>query len=235
MKIAGKGIPFLLTIWMIVLIQAFAYAQPYRIRVDSLKVDSKIYYGANSAQLKGPIVSVAGKNAPAIYRDAMANYVCDGVDDQVQITAAMDYISTNFNGGGTVFLIGDSFFVDQDTLSYCIFFDSTKHRAISIKGEGKYTTTIKIEGGANATAFGIYKTSRVSLSDFTIDGNDANNTAGGGIYPIASEEISLTNIHIDSVQAHAVSVLSSKHVYIGNVTADFSTAGHGIDIDRSTH
>jgi len=176
-------------------------------------------------------------------------YVCDGVDDHVQINQALDFVKDN---GGTVTLSAGTFIIDDNILF--------KGNNTSLEGAGMDQTTIKlvddagwdyyyqnansewvmhrggamIENTADANRF-------LSIKNLKIDGNKYNQS----IYnPITGETIQDTpDSHVFDGQGHYVAVDFSKrqgapesisdilfsHVFI------YENAGDGLVVDNGTN
>lgn len=82
----------------------------------------------------GQVLVVAAFNATSRQR-ANADYVCDGVADQVEINAAIDALvySVNTSSGGEIVIVGPEVFVSGPILL---------RRGVTIRGSGKASTTI---------------------------------------------------------------------------------------------
>jgi len=84
----------------------------------------------------------------------MADYVCDGIDDQIQIQAAID--SVGGNGGGVVELLPGTYTVstagaisDPRTINYCMQID---YDNVTIEGSGWNTKIIMADSVTKGTA-----------------------------------------------------------------------------------
>lgn len=110
--------------------------------------------------------TVAASNAPAWIR-AIANYVCDGTADDVQINAAL----TN-NPGGKVYL-------SSGTFNIASTINITQSNTV-LEGQGQ-STILKLVNASNTsviTATGdTYYIYNVKISNLTINGNKANQTS----------------------------------------------------------
>ena len=130
--------------------------------------------------LSHPSIFIASTDASA--RDkSRADYVCDGVADNVEIAAAIATLSTTY--GGMITLSPGTF-----TLAASI--GVTLEKGLHIRGSG-YGTVLALANGVNDYAIkftppaaGIW----AKFSDFRIDGNAGNQTAGGGISAAGSLE-----------------------------------------------
>jgi hypothetical protein len=122
--------------------------------------------------LTSPQLFVAASNASA--RDiSRADYVCDGVNDDVEILAALAALPSS---SGVVEMSSGQFNVGAEiniAASYK-----------TLQGQGQ-ATTIFVQNNANLrSAVAITGTSTVysKLKSFTINGNKANQTNGDGVY-----------------------------------------------------
>lgn len=103
---------------------------------------------------------VAANDAPATEK-ARADYVCDGVNDEVQIQNAIGDVRTT--GGGVVllsqgtFVIGATIFVNGDG-------DVDTSPTIAIRGAGNYSTQLSADA-SGVTIFDISQIARVHISD----------------------------------------------------------------------
>lgn len=125
---------------------------------------------------------VAASNAPAAVK-LVADYICDGTADQVEINAAIAALQTG--KGGIVHLSAGQFLVNAPI-------QINVGETIILEGEGiaHYTdlaTEIKLASGSNchviqiASSGGIYHIFR----DFCVHGNCTYNTSGSGIYNVS--------------------------------------------------
>ncbi len=143
---------------------------------------------ADLSIVRGATLVVAASDASAASK-AMADYVCDGVDDDVQIQAAIDALPSgiqgaveltegNFNGGkiaiadkGKVWLRGRGTGATVYTLK-----DSENDNMLEITGEGDvYDTTV---------------------SDMMFDGNKSNQSSGKGIYVAGQRQVRLRDLKV---------------------------------------
>lgn len=107
------------------------------------------------------------QNFVTVARSGGGSYVCDGTADNVQIQAAIDYLSGL--GGGTVL-------IKRGTYNTAAVITLASN--VSIIGEGMEATTIKQSSGVNDNVFIGSSKSYFTLRDFTIDGNYTNNPSG---------------------------------------------------------
>jgi len=109
-----------------------------------------------------------------------ADYVCDGIDDHVEIQAAIDALPDT---GGRVMLSSGQFNIGSAI---------ELHREVAtefdtwLTGQGPQITTLKLEDGANCNVIQIvvkdYNAGYKGIADMTIDGSNGYNTSGHGIY-----------------------------------------------------
>jgi len=106
---------------------------------------------------------------------AQADYICDGVDDQVEIQAAIDSLPAS---GGKVVLSEGTFL-----FSGAVSGDGKNNVTISGSGSGDYgATRIKLANGANSNLFDV-KGNFWRFSNIYFDGNKSNQTLTSyGIY-----------------------------------------------------
>lgn len=94
-------------------------------------------------------------------------------DDALAIQAAID--ATAASGGGIIYF---------DAGTYLIGATLLMRDKVSIQGEGRYVTTIKLKNSANCNLITKHPSaigSDISVFDLTFDGNQDNNTQGGVI------------------------------------------------------
>jgi len=99
---------------------------------------------------------------------AQADYICDGVDDQVEIQAAIDALPS---GGGKIKLTEGIF-----NLSGAITLSSN----IWLQGFGMYSTKLFVGNEITENAIEAINKEGIIISDLEIDGNKDNNTKGSG-------------------------------------------------------
>jgi len=132
---------------------------------------------------------VAASNASALAK-AEADYVCDGVADNVQIQAAIDALPAS---GGKVLLSEGTF-----TIAAAI---SIANRLI-LQGQGRDNTKIiqvAAAGGVNLIINGSGTTlGQVQIRSLTLDGNKTNCTVGKGIDGSGFQGFTLTDIRIQN-------------------------------------
>ena len=153
------------------------------------------------------MVKLAAKVAKAIYGNRIQ--VCDGVDDHVQIQAAIAALPA---GGGKVVLTEGLFNISAPIIVRPIYF--------IIEGQGWVTTTLRLTNGANCNIFedtGAGVTFLPTFKNLYLDGNNANNASGSGIdmasgfcYDMKVQDCAIysfaeSGIYIDGGWAHYIS------------------------------
>lgn len=133
---------------------------------------------------------VASVNATELEK-AQADWVCDGVDDDVEIQAAIDALVGN--GGKIIFSSGDFYY------SSSIILTVSGNVRICLEGMGRGKTILSAANGANCTGIispvagdTVYN---ADLRDFSMTGNSANNAIGTGL-AIKGQTCRYQNLHI---------------------------------------
>lgn len=153
---------------------------------------------------KQVVYLIASSSSPTNTK-AIANYVCDGVDDDVEVNAAITAIIGAGTGGGKIVLSEGQF-----------NFGATANMSssyINIEGAGIGATLVKTQAGSNANPFTLSGTGNIhcSIRRMQIDCNSANNTFGSGIHintPWSNydsehvfEDLLITNCNNNGVEA----------------------------------
>jgi hypothetical protein len=110
---------------------------------------------------------------------AHADFICDGIEDQIQIQAALDSVWDN--GGGTVKLLEGIFNVAYYPTTVLVSLRIPNN--VTLEGSGINATTIKRAANQSTGQFLISNKDTVTahnvvIKDLTIDGNKANNRGG---------------------------------------------------------
>lgn len=161
-----------------------------------------------------------------------ADYYCDGTDDDVQIQAAIDAVSTA--GGGTVFLRNGTYIIGSPV-------DISSKNNLSIIGESRDGTIISAKN-AFPTDNGLIEATTVSnlfISSLTIDGNSAGQTTqehngidiNGGSYNTIYD-VRLYDINFTSNWGSGI-YLASQNSIISHCFA--SLCEYGIYLDSSNN
>lgn len=123
---------------------------------------------------RGPTLVVASASA-SLARQASADYVCDGVADEVQINAAIAALPA---GGGIVQLTEGQYNLSLPITNY-----PSNRGNFSLRGAGMDQTLLKLQTGANCRGISIAVAAAITdldFRDFTLDGNGVNQTTPGG-------------------------------------------------------
>lgn len=154
-----------------------------------------------------PARLVAAANAPASVKETAA-YVCDGVDDQVQVNQALN--DTLAAGGGKILLSAGLFLLN----------DSIKvppGGGLTLEGVGWGTV---LKNAANSNRYAITFTgpgeTRACFQHFKIDGNYLEQTGGGGIWAQGAVQCRFDNLHLTACY--------DTGIYLGPVSD--TTPGH---------
>ncbi len=165
---------------------------------------------------------VVASNAPmtdlsiaTILHDILGDKVqiCDGVNDEVQINAA---IATLSGGGGVRLSVGT--FNDRDAIVMV--------HALNLIGAGRMVTIIKQDDNADITTGLIYSDdnwNRGVISDLTLDGNKANNSTGCiGLYLRGNWYSTVTRVEVKECRKDGVLLTScTEGSYLGECYFEF--------------
>lgn len=117
---------------------------------------------------------IASATAPQATKD-IAYAVCDGIDDDVQINAALTAIKANGNAGGKVTLSEGNFFIGNPILLDASY--------LNVEGAGIGATLVKTQAASNSNGFSLTGTGNIhcSIRRMQVDCNRDNNSFGSGI------------------------------------------------------
>jgi parallel beta-helix repeat protein len=119
-----------------------------------------------------------------------ADYVCDGVNDQEEINAAINALPTF---GGKVLLLEGTYNISASI--------TILKNNVTLEGQGAGTKLFLVNGAnSNVIQVGDASTSleRIRIVNLRIDGNKANNTAGTGIDFFGSNNYLITKCSIEN-------------------------------------
>ena len=129
-----------------------------------------------------------------------ADYVCDGVDDQVEIQAAIDEIGSGDYGHGTIVFLDGEFWIEE-TINV--------NKYISFRGMSMNRTKLRIPASANETSLDIFDVSAatgtlyiITFEHLKMDGQLASAippAVHNGIVVRACSEIILSDSEVRSV------------------------------------
>ena len=131
-----------------------------------------------------------------------ADYVCDGVDDQVEIQAAIDVLPA---GGGTVVLLDGTFYLGAKI-------DINNLSNVWICGQGK-STIVSLENATTVSyAFRITNSSEhIKISDMFIDNHDKQDTDDTEVIRAdSSTDITIEEVTIENQTAYIAGFFRSS-------------------------
>jgi len=136
---------------------------------------------------------VAASNANSKVKE-YADYICDGVDDQVQIQAAIDALPST---GGSILLSNGQFNISSTILikSYVTF-----------AGVGP-STILYLSNNSNVDVLSsnpALALDYINIRDLRINGNKDNNSAGSGIYLYNPARLFIDNVAIINPKADGI-------------------------------
>jgi parallel beta-helix repeat protein len=155
-----------------------------------------------------------------------ADYICDGVSDQVQINDALDWLVSGGRTGGKVMLLEGTYVIDDDILM-------PSHTQIEGQGPG---TVIKLKDGyrsgygsmlhmiANKDA----NNTRLRVAHLTLDGNKAQTAETAYIWAISFYTVSdsvVENVQSINAPANEIEVYGSRNRIVGCRMRDARTGG----------
>jgi len=172
---------------------------------------------------RGETFTVAASDASA-KSIAQADYICDGLNDQVQIQAAIDALPSTIYldaSGGSISLSEGAFHLSAGL--------TISQKSVCIKGQGWQTTQLRMADNADAdmiTVSGADATHRGKLQLYSVrlNGNKGNQSSGKGlVFGSYVKDIILQNIIIESCKEHAIEFTTDAGV------ADISIIGCAIE------
>ena len=126
---------------------------------------------------------------------ANATYVCDGVDDNVEIQAAIDSLpeTKEDTGGGSIQLLEGTFNIGATIKFY--------DKAVSLIGTGRYSTTLMFQNKANDDMLLIGTGAKHGmppgrLAHLTLNGNSRFQTKGSGIWMKSGDMMVIEDVRI---------------------------------------
>ena len=194
--------------------------------LDSYISDKRIILGG-----KGSFIIVAGANAD---KRSYADYICDGVDDQIEINAAIDWCKAR--GGGTVYL-------NMPTWSY-ISAPIVIKRGVNLIGQGADITAIHLVNNSNCNMIEVYDAvdgSRHSgIEGIRLSGNRNNQTSGHGIFIPESVNGFIRDVEVYNCKDWGIWMMNAAGTGGGgttNILQDVMVnwCGYGIKIGAWSH
>jgi len=224
--------------WTIALAKALAELRRHAKTIDT-HTDVEIVEPADGETLVYDAVNALWKNQPpppappAPYARAVtltvasseskdttnADYVCDGVDDQVEIMDAIDALPAK---GGVVQLMDGGFYTSADI--------DILRSNVCLRGLGKFSvikpvvaeTIYAIHVGNGLTAL-----DRIILQDLTVNGNKAVVAGGHGIFMHGGVGYPLTNCELINCRVHDAYHQGIRMTVCDNAKLSF------VDVERS--
>ncbi len=164
-----------------------------------------IWHAGNADVHRTATFVVAASNSSAVGK-AIADYVCDGGSDQIEINAALSALGST---GGRVLLLEGTFIVDGPI--------NVPSNA-TLAGQG-WGTVIKIKDALNADVKVVQNADQTNgntnivLRDFAIDGNKVNNTAGiqQGLYLYRTTYSLIVRLLVTNCRSYGIYLDSSSN------------------------
>jgi parallel beta-helix repeat protein len=158
-----------------------------------------------------------------------ADYICDGVSDQVQINDALDWLVSDGRTGGKVMLLEGTYVIDDHILM---------PSNTQIEGQGP-STVIKIKDGYTLPGYGskLYMiankdgssgNSRLRVAHLTLDGNKAHTSETAYIWTILwwyASDSAVEDVQSVNSPAHDIEVYGSRNRVVGCRMRDARTGG----------
>lgn len=184
---------------------------------------------------------VAASNSSAASK-GLADYVCDGVDDQVEIQAAIDALPVY---GGWIQLSEGNFYVSKQAAKTCaidLAVDTgASWRNITLNGAGLDATKIYLANNQDCNIIEVKSGDNnigwKTISNLTIEGNKANQASGNGIHwaKVGGGGIFDTrfyNVFVARVKDDGWSLSNMWGCYITNCLAEYCD-GRGMYLNGS--
>lgn len=174
---------------------------------------------ANTGTVATKVVAPSGSTA-------MADYYCDGTADDVQIQAALDAVSSL--GGGKVLL-------KMGTYSITAILSIASN--VFLVGEG-WSTNIQVTNSTNLSAAIQFaaNSSNNGVMDLQIDGNKANQTAGGAlVWSAIVTNAKVHNLYVHDSYKEAIYLSGATNCIVSNCyTFNNTNYGYGLEESGST-
>ena len=190
---------------------------------------SRMVNGINYVPSRMATYVVAASDAPLHVR-RQADYVCDGVADNVEIQAAIDALPAV---GGVVRLSEGNF-----VLAFSIHFFKSN---ASLIGAGIGATTLTLANGVDTRVILVQAQTNVTISHFTIDGNGLNNAGveaeGLRVHNCSFIRISDIEVH-DAYNSGIGITLGIDCHLINSIVRNNGHGGvvsHGVTVSNASH
>lgn len=149
-----------------------------------------------------------------------ADYVCDGIDDDVQIQEAINALPA---GGGSVVLLEGNY--NLTALVYTEDF-------VQIRGQG-YSTVLHTIG--NHRVISVATDDGVIVQDLRIIGSGAGHAANDGVYISGSNNPTVHNVRCESCGGNGIEVTGASDDVTLTENYAISNQGHGIYAHGTSH
>jgi len=164
---------------------------------------------------------IAASNSSAASK-TQADYVCDGIDDQIEINAAMNSLPAN---GGEVVLLEGTYYISGSI---------TMAPSSWLTGQGPYNTTIQLADNANCHAI-VAPTSNSwirGIRDLRLEGNYPKQTGvWHGIYSKTSQvndgDLRVLNCSIFHFSGDGIHLANGYYIHIKDSAIEYNV-GNGI-------
>lgn len=152
-----------------------------------------------------------------------ADYVCDGIDDHVEIQAAIDALP---DFGGKVQLSTGRFNIGRPINLYRP--NVSRWFSVCLEGQHMQSTSIFLQNGSNCNMIenvntGVSVSGWKVIRDLCLEGNKARNTSGSGYYSKRASTTSgvcydqcIQNVFINNVKERGIHIEDGWHISIFN-------------------
>ena len=183
--------------------------------------------GLNYDPPRTAIYVVAAADSPAHAR-AQADYVCDGVADNVEIQAAINALPA---AAGVIYLCPGTFHIAARL---------ELHSNMQLLGSGMGATTLFAVNGLNTNVVYALNRTALRIADFSVNGNGPNqaNDAATGIFFSTCTLSIMDNVQVYDTYRHGMALYVSTDCIIQNCRVSGALGGttpHGIAIYNGSH
>ena len=167
-----------------------------------------------------------------------ADYVCDGVDDQVEIQAAIEALPS---GGGKVVLLDGEYTLNENTSNALNAAINIGRSNVTLEGSG-WGTILKLKDGITAPSIlQSYSPagSNIIIRNLQIDGNKANTTDPGvhthgcGFHSSGLTDFIIENLYVHDIWYRGLSFYSGERGIIRNNNI-VDVYNNCVNLDHST-
>lgn len=194
-----KGLVVLIVTGMVLLLQGF----------NPIAVDGAEQLKASSPKNAATFIIAASNSSPQC--KARADYVCDGIDDHVEIQKAIDALSDTKKAadgtywksisGGTVELSAGTFYLGAKLNFY--------DKVVNLIGTGKYSTALMLQKGVNDDMILVGTGTRLEvaagrIAHLTLNGAFASQSKGSGIRVQTSHGLVIEDVRVLDFREHGI-------------------------------